>query len=120
MEKYIKQWKNRIIKLPTNDNSLIREQLPKYTKSIDEIVEVGLVDGSYLKKVSYTYYLPISYEKLVNQLVRERYTESEEFAILRKAVNGITDEFLIYNTYVEECKAKAKQFIAERERVINE
>ena len=62
----------------------------------------------------------ITYEQLVNKLVRERYSDSAEFAILRKAMSNVTDEFLIYNAYVEECKLQAKAFIEEREKELNE
>lgn len=75
-------------------------------------------DGKYL--VTYTKYDKSSYEQLVNKLVKERYSDSDEFAILRKAINGITEEFLTYNTYVEECKVRAQAFIAERESALNE
>lgn len=64
---------------------------------------------------TFSVYSNISYEDLVNKLVKERYSDSEEFAILRKAINGVTDEFVAYNTYVEECKTQAKAFIAERD-----
>jgi hypothetical protein len=62
----------------------------------------------------------LTYEQLVNQLIAERYTIQDELAIQRKAYNGITDEFHIYNAFVEECKVKAKQFIAERESALND
>lgn len=68
--------------------------------------------------VTFIGYSKLPYEELVNQMVRERYTESEEFAILRKAINGITDEYRIYNTYVEDCKAQAKAFIKERNKIV--
>lgn len=119
MEKFIKKRIGRIVRLESNDNSLIKAKLPKYTKSIDSVVDLGIKDGLYYKRVNYTYYSPVSYEALVNQLVKERYSDSDEFAILRKAVKEVTDEFLIYNTYVEQCKVRAKEFIAERESVIN-
>ena len=64
------------------------------------------------------------YDEMVALLVRERYTESEEFAIQRKMLNALmapapinegealsgpaVDEFAEYNAYVEECKLKAK------------
>ena len=117
MEKYIRTI-TRVFRLENNDISLI--EFPKYLRSIDKVVDLGIKKGKYLKQITYTIYLSVNYETLVNNLVRERYTESEEFAILRKAINGITDEFLNYNAYVEECKVKAKEFIAERERVVNE
>lgn len=65
-------------------------------------------------------YSNISYEELVNKLVAEKYTIQDELAIQRKAYNGLTDEFHIYNAFVEECKVKAKQLIAERESALND
>ena len=69
--------------------------------------------------ISFVAYSDIVYDELVNQLVKQRYSDSEEFAILRKAINGITDEYYIYNAYVEECKVRAKAFISERESAVN-
>jgi hypothetical protein len=113
---------NRYIKSITlKNNNLSQEQINSYVKSLERLhrsKHANLVITD--EEISFALYSKLPYEKLVNQLVREKYTDSEEFAILRKAINGITDEFLIYNAFVEECKTKAKQFIAERERVINE
>lgn len=119
LDKQLKKGKI-IVRLKINDNSLIKTKLPKYTKVINEIVDLDFKDDYYLKQVTFMYYLPTTYEDLVNQLVKERYSDSEEFAILRKAVKEVTDEFLIYNSFVEECKVKAKEFIAEREGALNE
>lgn len=47
------------------------------------------------------------YGERVNALIRERYTLSEELAILRQR-DTKPDEFTQYNTYCEECKTKAK------------
>lgn len=70
--------------------------------------------------VTFTGYSNLPYEKLVNKLVAEKYTIEDELAIQRKTkINGLTDEFYLYNGYVEECKVKAKQFIQERESVLN-
>ena len=112
--------------------NLIRNVTLKRIKSTDEyaIKRVELfckerkVNYGNLKltptEISFTTYSKISYDSLVNQLVKQRYSDSEEFAILRKAINGITDEYLIYNAYVEDCKVKAKEFIAERESALND
>jgi hypothetical protein len=71
--------------------------------------------------VTFTGWSNITYEALVEKLVAEKYSVGEESAIQRKAImNGITDEFRIYNAFVEECKVKAKQFIQERESVLND
>ena len=47
------------------------------------------------------------YKNLVRILIREKYDEDDEFAILRQK-DEKPDEFLAYNAYAEECKAKAK------------
>lgn len=66
--------------------------------------------------VSFTTYSKITYESLVNKLVKEKYSDSEEFAILRKAIgNPNNDEYLIYNAFVEDCKIKARAFVEERD-----
>lgn len=48
-----------------------------------------------------------NYEERVNELIRQRYSESQEFAILRQRQSK-PQEFKAYNDYCEECKAKAK------------
>ena len=71
--------------------------------------------------VSFTTYSKITYEVLVNKLVKEKYSDSEEFAILRKAIsNPNNDEYLIYNAYVEDCKVRAREFVNERESVLGD
>lgn len=117
MNKYIKKRIGRIVRLENNDNNLIKTKL-RYVKTIDKIVDLGIKDGKHLKQVDYTYYSNIKYEALVNKLVREKYTDSEEFAILRKAINEKTNEYYIYNAYVEECKVRAKAFIEERNKAL--
>lgn len=47
------------------------------------------------------------YEELVETLIRERYSLSEELALLRQR-DSKAEEFAAYNAYAEECKAKAK------------
>lgn len=66
-------------------------------------------------------YTKAEYDAKVAELVRERYTESEEFALQRKAINAAfspstlsadnssaLEEYAAYNSYVEECKQRAK------------
>lgn len=48
-----------------------------------------------------------AYERRVNDLIRERYSESAEFALLRQQT-AKADEFAAYTAYAEECKARAK------------
>lgn len=49
----------------------------------------------------------VRYENLVEQYIREKYSLSNELAILRQA-NTKVEEFNAYNLYAEECKARAK------------
>lgn len=52
------------------------------------------------------------YEQVVIRLIRQKYSVDDEFAILRQRDTKL-DEFNEYNTYAEECKAKAKQIVSE-------
>lgn len=49
------------------------------------------------------------YKNRVIELIRERYTEADEAAILRKKLAGMDlKSFDAYNSFCEECKIKAK------------
>lgn len=52
------------------------------------------------------------YDKEVGKLIRRRYTESEELAMLRHHAldsERYADEWAKYNAYVETCKEKVKE-----------
>ena len=51
------------------------------------------------------------YKSLVVSLVRKKYSQDDEIAIIRQQSTK-PDEFEEYNTYVEECKAKAKESLS--------
>lgn len=50
----------------------------------------------------------IPYEERVNDLIRERYSLSEELAILRQK-EAKPEEYEEYYKYAEECKNRAKE-----------
>lgn len=50
----------------------------------------------------------INYEERVDELIRERYTLSQELSILRQRYTK-TDEFNNYNEFAEQCKATARK-----------
>jgi hypothetical protein len=58
------------------------------------------------------YWASIPYDEAVNAKIREQYTESQEFAILRQR-DKKPEEYASYYAYCEECKAfvKAKKQI---------
>ena len=51
------------------------------------------------------------YKSLVVSLIRKKYSQDDEIAIIRQQ-NTKPNEFEEYNTYVEECKAKAKESLS--------
>lgn len=53
------------------------------------------------------YWRTVPYDEAVNAKIRERYTESQEFAILRQKDEKPT-EYAEYYAYCEECKAYVK------------
>lgn len=54
------------------------------------------------------YWVSIDYDEAVNAEIRKRYTESQEFAILRQK-DEKPEEYSAYYAYCEECKAYVKE-----------
>lgn len=50
----------------------------------------------------------VSYDALVHELIRDKYSNSAEFALLRQR-EAKSAEFAIYDEYCEACKLKAKE-----------
>ena len=70
-------------------------------------------DGTHL--VELTRYNMSKYEVIVNGLIRDKYSQSDEFALINKGIADATNyEYLEYRNYVEECKNQARDFVAER------
>lgn len=59
------------------------------------------------EKAEKEYWANIPYEEAVNAKIRERYTESQEFSILRQK-DEKAKEYEAYYAYCEECKAFVK------------
>lgn len=51
------------------------------------------------------------YDELVEKYIREKYTISQEFAVIRQK-DDKPDEYQLYYTYAEECKMRARGEIA--------
>lgn len=60
-----------------------------------------------VEKFNAEYWSSVPYDDAVNAKIRERYTESQEFAILRQR-DEKPDEYAQYYAYCEECKAIVK------------
>lgn len=62
------------------------------------------------------YWLHVSYDEAVNAQIRKRYSESQEFAVLRQQ-NEKPEEYGSYYAYCEECKASVKEQMAKYQEV---
>ena len=73
------------------------------------------VTGTIYRDEDYKYMIEHRYELRVVELIRQRYTDTDEFKILREYLadkNETTEKtFTEYNAYVIECKATAKKEI---------
>lgn len=66
------------------------------------------------EQIEREYWQNIDYGEAINTKIRERYTESQEFAILRQK-DEKPDEYAEYYAYCEECKAYVKQMKGQKE-----
>lgn len=69
-----------------------------------------LLPGDTVEKFEEVYAIPeqsIDYNEEVNSMIRQRYSLSEELAILRQR-DVKPEEFAAYNEYAEKCKSKVK------------
>ena len=79
------------------DNGVIRDLTPEENKAMQAEAE----------QAERSYWQTIPYDEAVNAKIRERYTDSQEFAILRQRDEKPT-EYAEYYAYCEECKAFVK------------
>ena len=77
-----------------------------------EIVEMTAEEIAALnaeqEAVEREYWQNVLYDEAVNNKIRERYTESQEFAILRQR-DEKPEEYAVYFAYCEECKAFVRE-----------
>ena len=57
-------------------------------------------------------YAPVDFNKLVSAMIRCKYTADDELALARQSF-ARAEEFLVYNKYVEQCKAWACECMGE-------
>ena len=92
--------KEKIIKIW--DNGVIREATQ------EEIIKMEIEQKQIETEIPYEETL--SYGELVNLFIRERYSLSEELAIIRQK-DEKPEEYQVYYNYCEECKLRAKQIL---------
>lgn len=63
-------------------------------------------------------YTEAEYEAKVEELIRERYTVSQEFALINNVMANVTEkrqaEYAAYQDYREECKRRAKEVLTQK------
>lgn len=102
MKRYIKENKVKF----ENEIVICRDGV----QVINPTEEMILADGWQEFVVSESEFCMPTYEERVEQLIREKYSINQEFAIQRQRETK-PDEFEEYFTFCEECKAKAKNEI---------
>ena len=75
------------------------ESVPNYDQKTHYLI---YKDGEFTTKPIY------KYERLVEKYIREKYTISQELAIIRQKEEKV-DEFNLYYEYAESCKKRAKE-----------
>jgi hypothetical protein len=80
------------------ENGIIRELTP------EEIAEMEAAQAQAERE----YWASVPYDEAVDNKIRERYSISQEFAILRQR-DEKPDEYAAYFAYCEECKAFVKE-----------
>ena len=98
----------------------VLREYPNGGKEVKWVVDIPEVKAkeAYDEYEDILVYIPYTQEQLINErypelvdeYLRERYSLSAEFAILRQRDVKI-DEFNAYNNYAEECKLKAKTIL---------
>lgn len=62
-------------------------------------------------------YTKAEYEAKVEELIRERYTVSQEFALINNVMANVTEkrqsEYAAYQAYREDCKAQARAILSD-------
>lgn len=102
------------VECPDEDGELTTKEVTTFSKvrvfnpSEAEILADGWSEYVPQTKRSYDPAETLSYDELVNYYIRERYSESAEFAILRQR-DTKSDEWQAYYSYCEECKQRAKE-----------
>lgn len=105
--------------------TIIRKLTEKQIKRMSRFIVIidkyflEVENGENVYQVTYDKYLLGNYNLIANRLIKNKYSDGEEFALINKAlINPLNEEYLEYRTYVEECKIKAKEYIEERDSIL--
>lgn len=105
---------------PRKYDKIIKKEKPRvYSKKDNKGITINVTYYLYTLES----YCEKSYDEIVNELIREKYSADKVEAILSNYLNNPMDdkyklEFNSFQAYRQECKTKAKVFVFEREQMI--
>lgn len=76
--------------------------------AIEINAQTGEVTHTYIEPIENNEEIVIDYDAEVNRLIRQKYTSSQEFSVLRQR-DEKPEEFAEYNDYCEWCKSEIKR-----------
>lgn len=122
--------RNGLVELSVSDEANILHRVGSAEYPEIRRATVRAEDASAWEEIELPAFTKAEYDAKVAELIRERYTASEEFAVHRKVVSALLRpeavavnadgvpiavvEFNAYNTYAEQCKAEAKQLLTKQ------
>ena len=77
----------------------------KYIEMTPE--EISQIEAE-AQKIEADYWRTIDYDEAVNTEIRKRYSDSQEYALLRQR-DKKPEEFAAYDAYCEQCKTHVKE-----------
>lgn len=99
-----------------------KTKMPTYIENYCKSYNVLVTDVVYEEnRVTFTAYTKLKYDDIVVRLIREKYSQNEEFSLINKGiVNSLDEEYVAYRDFVSNCKYVAQEFVKEREVVFAE
>ena len=117
----IRNINENLIEIIADSNHIIhrkgQDSYPKITKAAIRLDDLENWEEVSIEDIPP--YTQVEYKEEIIKLIRERYDQDDEFAILRKIAQSPTNERYIneyneYNSFVEDCKTKAKENLWQR------
>lgn len=120
---YIQKKSNNMVEITAEGENILHRIGSENYPEIRRIITPNPAEWEEIAVTDIPLYTKAEYDAKVAELVREKYTADEEFALQRKMLNVIMspdtisadgsaskalEEYQAYNTYVQECKARAK------------
>lgn len=120
---YIQKKSNNMVEITAEGENILHRIGSENYPEIRRIITPNPAEWEEIAVTDIPLYTKAEYDAKVAELVREKYTADEEFALQRKMLNAIMspdtisadgsaskalEEYQAYNTYVQECKARAK------------